>query len=88
MVYTPPIATAINRKRTAAKPNKTIFSLSDGSIFDPLRFATKTGRLIFIALALDPLDLLAVTVNLGLVAIDLLLLLVVGDLMALQLVAD
>ena len=43
--------------------------------------------LIFTALTLQPLNLLAVAFSLVLVAIDLLLLLVVGDLMTLQLVA-
>ena len=44
--------------------------------------------LIFPALALKPLNLLAVAVDLVLVTIDLLLLLVVGILLALQLVTD
>jgi len=39
-------------------------------------------------LALHTLDLLALTLDFGLVAIDLLLLLIVGVLLALQLVAD
>ena len=45
-------------------------------------------KLIFTALALQPLNILLVAVDLGLIAIDLLLLLVVGDLMTLQLVAN
>jgi hypothetical protein len=44
--------------------------------------------LIFTALTLQPLNLLAVALGLGLVTIDLLLLLVIGVFMALQLVAD
>ena len=44
--------------------------------------------LILTALALQPLNLLAVAVDFSLIAIDLLLLPVIGDLMALQLVAD
>lgn len=43
---------------------------------------------ILAALALQPLNFLAVTVGLGLIAIDLLLLVVVGILMTLQLVAN
>jgi hypothetical protein len=44
--------------------------------------------LIFTALALQPLNLLAVAIDLVLVTIDLLLLLIVGVLLALQLVTD
>lgn len=44
--------------------------------------------LIFTALTLQPLNLLAVALGLVLVTIDLLLLLVVGVLLALQLVTD
>lgn len=50
--------------------------------------ATTAGRLVFGALALQTLNVLALALELGLIAIDLLLLLVVGVLVALQLVAD
>ena len=46
------------------------------------------GKLIFAALALLPLDLLAVAIDVGLIAVDLLLLLVIGILLALHLIAD
>jgi hypothetical protein len=39
-------------------------------------------------LALLPLDLLAVAIDVGLIAVDLLLLLVIGILLALHLIAD
>src|SRR6266403_276556 len=48
----------------------------------------KKGKLIFAALALLPLDLLAVAIDVGLIAVDLLLLLVIGILLALHLIAD
>jgi hypothetical protein len=44
--------------------------------------------LVFAALTLQPLNFLAVAVDLVLIAIDLLLLLVIGILLALQLVTD
>ena len=44
--------------------------------------------LILVALALHALDVLAITIDLGLVAVNLLLLLVIGDFMTLQLIAD
>ena len=46
------------------------------------------GRLVFSSLALQPLNVLALAIELGLIAVDLLLLSVVGVLLALQLVAD
>src|SRR5581483_4070281 len=49
--------------------------------------STVRRRLIF-RVALQALDVLAIAVDFGLVAVDLLLLLIVGDLVSLQLIAD
>ena len=52
-----------------------------------LRHHTNRATLVFL-LASQPLNVLAIAVGLSLVAVDLLLLLVIGILMSLQLIAD
>ena len=47
-----------------------------------------TGKLVFTGLPLESLDVLSAAIDLGLIAVDLLLLLIVGDLMTLQLIAN
>jgi hypothetical protein len=57
-------------------------------VLEFIALTKQADQSILAALALHALNFLAVTVGLGLVAIDLLLLLVVGILMTLQLVAN
>src|SRR5258708_20043177 len=86
MVYSPRSRKATRSTSTVAGLAHVIFSVVIEFIFDPP--GRQNQKLIFAALALQPLNILLVAVDLGLVAIDLLLLLVVGDLMPLQLIAD
>ena len=50
--------------------------------------AFKSRHSVFSLLSLQPLDVLAGTVDLSLIAVNLLLLLVIGDFVTLQLIAD
>jgi hypothetical protein len=88
IVFTPPIIKAGKKEITALPMAQRNFLLSFAFMRPSCAVAGTAGSLVFGALALQALNVLALAIEIGLIAVDLLLLLVVGVLMALQLVTD
>ena len=79
---------ASSGEKTGSTNAERNFSTSFEPIVEAFAAGKTAGRLVFTLLPLQPLDVLAVTIDFGLVAIDLLLLAVISVLLTLQLVAD
>ncbi len=86
--FTPPIIKAGKKEITALPKVQRNFLLSFAFMRHSSAVPGTDGNLVLGALALQTLNVLALAIEFSLIAVDLLLLLVVGVLMALQLVTD
>ena len=87
-MYTPPRAIAISSAMNTPPKAQANFSMRLRFTGDCPTALIRVGSLVFTCLPLQALNVLAVTIGFGLVAVDLLLLLVIGILLTLQLIAD